>query len=235
LIKRFVTSNPSRDYVRRVARAFADNGFGVRGDMRAVWRAVFLDPEARSDTVAAGPTWGKLREPVVRFANWLRAFPVNPANGVYRIWNLEDPVGALGQNPMRAPSVFNWYRPDYAPPGAVGAAGLVAPEFQIAHETTVIGYANFMPSTIDRGHGWGADVLMPHYGPELRLVSNTDDLLDRLGLILLGLPLSAPERALIKTAVDSLPPPSKVAETGLARVKLAIALVMLSPEYLIQK
>ena len=117
LIKRLVTSNPSPAYITRVSRAFNNNGAGVRGDMRAVLRAVLTDVEARDVSKTSDPVWGKLREPMIRFATWMRAFDAKAPNGYYAIWNLEDPVTSIGQNPLRAPSVFNWYRPSYSHPG----------------------------------------------------------------------------------------------------------------------
>ena len=110
LIKRFVTSNPSPAYVARVSAAF-NNSNGVRGDMKSVLTAVLMDPEARDNAKANDAQWGKLREPLVRFGTWLRAFDAKSAKGNYTIWNLEDPVSSVGQNPLRAPSVFNWFRP----------------------------------------------------------------------------------------------------------------------------
>jgi uncharacterized protein (DUF1800 family) len=44
LIQRLVTSNPRPAYVSRVAAAFANDGTGVRGDMKAVLKAILLDP-----------------------------------------------------------------------------------------------------------------------------------------------------------------------------------------------
>src|SRR6185436_2144810 len=72
LIQRLVSSNPSPAYVYRCAQAFANNGAGVRGDMKAVLRAILLDWEARSPDVLAQPGYGKMREPIVRFVALLR-------------------------------------------------------------------------------------------------------------------------------------------------------------------
>jgi uncharacterized protein (DUF1800 family) len=243
LIKRFVTSNPSRPYVGRVAAKFADNGKGVRGDMKAVLRAVLTDPEARNASAATGPNWGKLREPMVRYGNFMRAFNVRASSGYYRIWNLEDPVSSLGQNPLRAPSVFNWYRPSYAPPGAIMAAGLVAPEFQITHETTVTGYANFIVDKAERETRWWRDNNAAPYGPvqdylaadysaELALAGNPAALVDRLKLLLTAGRMTAATRTLIIDAVTAVP---ANAQAGNARVATAVALTMVSPEFIVQK
>lgn len=84
LIQRLVTSTPSRGYVYRVVQKFNDNGAGVRGDMKAVIKAILLDYEARSLVVAAAPGFGKQREPVARVTQLARAFrPVNNFSGNY--------------------------------------------------------------------------------------------------------------------------------------------------------
>ena len=232
LIKRFVTSNPSPAYVARVARAFNDNGAGVRGDMKAVLSAVLLDTEARSTTLAAtSPTYGKLREPLVRLGTWLRAFDAKSSRGYfYDIWNLEDPVSSIGQNPLRAPSVFNWFRPNYSPPGQIMQQGLVAPEFQITHETTVTGYANFITNLVDRGHGWNETNLRGDYNAELALAGNPAALMDRLNMLLVAGQMSAATRSTILTAVNAMP-----ASNPRGRVLTAVSLVMLSPDFVVQK
>jgi len=231
LIKRFVTSNPSPAYVARVSQAF-NNTAGVRGDMKATLRAVLMDPEARDNAKLADPQWGKLREPMVRFATWLRAFDAKTTGRgyYYGIWNLEDPVSSIGQNPLRAPSVFNWFRPGYAPPGEIMRRGLVAPEFQITHETTATGYANFVAYTVDRGHGYNETSLKSSYAPELALAGNPAALLDHLNLLLVAGQMTPNTRGTILTAVSAMS-----ASNPRGRVMTAITLVMLSPEFIVQK
>jgi uncharacterized protein (DUF1800 family) len=230
LIQRFVTSNPSPAFVGRVAAAFNNNGQGVRGDMRAVLRTVLLDFEARDPNTSNQANWGKLREPMVRFGAWMRAFDARAANGYYRIWNLEDNVSSLGQNPLRAPSVFNWFRPDYAPPGQVLSQGLVAPEFQITHDTTVTGYANFVAHTVERGHGYNDGAIRGNYAAELPLSSNPAALMDRLNLLLTAGRMTPATRQTIINAINEVP----VSEAA-RRVHIAIALTMISPEFIVQK
>lgn len=230
LIKRFVTSNPSPAYVARVSATFANNGAGVRGDMKAVLRAVLLDPEARDLTRLADPTWGKLREPLVRFGQWMRAFNASAPSGYYKIWNLEDTVSSIGQNPLRAPSVFNWFRPDYAPPGVVLNSGLVAPEFQITHETTVTGWANFVTYLAERGISYGQDNVRAAYSTEQLLAAKPGQLLNHLSTLLLGGRMSTDTRNTILPAIQAVP-----ANEPLKRVHTAVALVMLSPEFIVQK
>ncbi len=233
LIQRLVTSNPSPAYVGRVTAAFNNNGSGVRGDMRAVLRAVLLDQEARDPSIANQPTWGKLREPMVRFGNWMRAFDARAQSQPlrYAIWNLEDNVSSLGQNPLRAPSVFNWFRPGYAPPGEILNRGLVAPEFQITHETTATGYVNFVAYIAERGYDeYDAAPIMPNYTPETALASNPAALMDRLNLLLTAGRMSSATRQEIVNAVNAVP-----STQAARRVHTAVALTMISPEFIVQK
>jgi uncharacterized protein (DUF1800 family) len=242
LIKRFVTSNPSPDYVKRVTQAFNDNGQGTRGDMKAVIRAVLLDPEARDPAKLSDPRWGKVREPAIRYANFLRAFNMKSQTGEYRILHVEDTLSSLGQNPLRAPSVFNWFRPDYAPPGDIMKQGLTAPEFQITHETTITGYANFMVEEVERKNTWWrdnvyagwpmSDYLFGDYSAEVALAGNPDALVDRLNLLLVAGQMTAATRKAIVEAVKATPVD---ASGGTRRVAFATYLIMMSPEFIVQK
>jgi uncharacterized protein (DUF1800 family) len=140
LIQRLVTSNPSPGYIYRVSQAFANNGAGVRGDMRAVVRAILLDYEARSSAVAATANFGKMKEPLLRATALFRAF--DAASNLGR-FNIPNPEGALAQAVLRAPTVFNFYEPNFVLPGAIAAAGLYAPEYQILTDTTALTQPNF--------------------------------------------------------------------------------------------
>jgi hypothetical protein len=167
---------------------------------------------------------------MVRFGHWIRAFNAKPGNGVWNIWNLEDPVTSLGQNPQRAPSVFSFFRPGYAPPGVVMDAGLSAPEFQITHETTLTGYANFMSWTTERGYG---STIKPDYSVHLQLADNPRALVSRLDLELTGGRLSAATRELVVDAVDQITLMTPNARQ--IRVWNAIFLIMNSPDYVVQR
>ncbi|HEU4814714.1 DUF1800 domain-containing protein [Janthinobacterium sp.] len=241
LIQRLVSSNPSPAYVGRVAAAFANNGSGVRGDMQAVIRAVLLDPEA----LAPGGTTlrtGKLREPLLRLAGWMRAFDARPASGRYSIYYLDDPLSGLGQSPLNPASVFSFFRPAYTPPNsALASAGLVAPELQNTSEPSVTGYLNFMQEAINSGVGDGRDI-KPDYTRELALAADAGALLDRIDLLLMHGSMPARLRGQILTAVNGVSIPAatasnaaQVATAQANRVKLAIFLTMASPAYLVQK
>jgi uncharacterized protein (DUF1800 family) len=147
MIQRLVTSNPSPAYVARVASAFNNNGAGVRGDMKALWTAILLDDEARGTTSLTDSGFGKLREPILRFVQWSRSFSARSEFSTWKLFDLSDTSSSLGQSPLRSPSVFNFFRPGYVPPGV----GVTAPEFQLVNETTVGGYLNYMQDTIKQG------------------------------------------------------------------------------------
>jgi uncharacterized protein (DUF1800 family) len=240
LIQRLVTSNPSPAYVARVARVFNDNGKGVRGDMSAVVRAILLDEEARSATIANGVNYGKVREPIVRMAHWARAFGATSQSGSWLIPTTSGNT-SLGQTALTSPSVFNFFRPGYSPPNSrIGAAGLVAPEFQIVDEVTVAGYLNTMQTTIDAGIGTtvnGARDVRPNYAAEIALANDPGALVDRMNLILMSGRMSPATRTRIVEAVSGVNVPATGNQTTALtnRAKLAIYMTMASPEYLVQR
>jgi uncharacterized protein (DUF1800 family) len=229
LIQRLVASNPSPAYVARVSAVFANNGAGVRGDLRAVIKAILLDDEARRAPVAGDTTRGKLREPVVRFIQWARTFGLASPTGQWNIGNVSDPSTRLGQSPLRSPSVFNFFRPGYVPPNsALGTLNLNAPEFQITNESTVVGWANWAQTFVQSGVG----ETRPDYTAELALATDATVLVKRVSLLLSGDTLSAATLATIGTAVGSI---SATTDTGKRnRVYAAIHLVLCTPEYLVQ-
>ena len=230
LIQRLVTSNPTTAYVGRVAAAFNNNGSGVRGDMKAVIKAVLLDDEARNDATLARTDFGRIREPMVRLVQWARTFNVTSPSDQYRIADTTAEATRLGQSPLRSPTVFNFFRPGFVPPNtALATAGQVSPELQIASEVTVAGYINYMQTVVKAGL---ADAV-PAYASELALVADTTALVDRLNLLLAANQLSAATLATIRTALASI---AITTDAGkLNRVAAAVWLVMTAPEYLVQK
>lgn len=234
LIQRLVTSNPSAAYVQRVATVFNNNGSGVRGDLRAVVKAVLTDSEALASTGLTSPTFGKVREPMVRLAQWGRTFGASSTSGGWLIGDLSTMSNQIGQSPMRSPSVFNFFRPGFVPPGtAIAQSSLVAPEFQIVNETSVAGYVNFMTNTIRSGI---ANDVIATYANAMALVLQPQQLVDQLDLLMTGGQLTAATKTTIVNAVTSI----AVTETSTDavkrnRVNAAVLLVMASPEYLVQK
>lgn len=244
LIQRLVTSNPSPAYVARVTAVFNNNGSGVRGDMKAVIRAILLDDEARNATTAQGAAYGKLREPVIRLSNWMRAFNATSPSGRLAIGDTSSPNTALAQAPLKSTSVFNFYRPGYVPPKTNAAAnGLVVPEMQITHETSVAGYINYMQGVIPNGpssnSGQSADRVTSAYTAEIALADTPSALVDRINLLLLANAMKTTTRTQIINAISSISIPTSggtAADTARKnRVYLAIYLAMASPDYLVQK
>jgi len=180
LIQRLVTSNPSPGYVYRVASIFNNNGQGVRGDLRAVVRAILMDYDARGP-VKTGQGEGHYREPVVRLTNLLRAFRASTPTATFYVTG----ASALGQVPLQAPTVFNFFAPDYSAPGAIAAAGLKSPELEITTETTVITIANFLRSAINSGLGPAANRITLNLTNEQTLAADPAMLVDHLDRLLL--------------------------------------------------
>jgi uncharacterized protein (DUF1800 family) len=164
LIQRLVSSNPSPDYIERVANVFADNGSGVRGDLRAVVRAVLFDVEARRppDLPPAAVDAGKPREPFLKMVQLWRSFGAvsgdTSADG-YRRWGRlvcgtgTWPQCAYQQRPLGAPTVFNFYEPDFQVPGDITDLGLFSPELQIINESSSILAANDLYNQLCTGRG----------------------------------------------------------------------------------
>jgi len=242
LIQRLVTSNPSPQYVAAVASAF--NGSG--GDMKAMLRAVLMHPEARRVSGSSG----KVREPVMRLSAYLRAFGYQSDSGNWRIGNTDSTSSALGQTPLRSPSVFNFYRPGYVPPGTEAAVGALAvPEMQIAHETTAAGYVNYMRDNIAQGVGqWNSSTsrrdLQYGFAAELALAEQPAALVEHINAKLMLGAMPAELKAEILGAIEKMAIPTlrtdaanqrQVNDAKRARVNAAIFLAVISPEYQVQK
>lgn len=232
MIQRMVTSNPSPAYVGRVAAAFADNGEGVRGDLKAVWRAVLLDPEALAPADPKDVLGGKLREPVLRFVSWARTMGFKSETGNCEIFATSGQEG-LGQSPLRSPSVFNFFRPGYVPPHtAMARANKQAPEFQIANETSIAGYINFLSWAIR----WGYKDMKPSYDAVLPIAHDVPKLVAWLNLHLTASQLSPETCALIEAALRSKNvTPETPRDAKLDMLAAACLLVLSAPEYLVQK
>ena len=227
LIKRLVTSNPSPAYVARISQVFINNGSGVRGDLRAVVRAILLDAEARTESAAT--SYGKLREPVIRLTGWARAFNANSPSGAWPIGDTSSQATRLGQSPGRSQSVFNFFRPGYTPPNtAIATANLVAPEFQITNEPSVIAYVNYMAALLVNGAG----DFRPDYAEMVALAGNSQALIDEVDL-LLGARLGTTAKDSIRAAIDAIP--TTATNASLNRTYTAVLLTLASPDFLVQK
>ncbi|MCB2098650.1 MAG: DUF1800 domain-containing protein [Parvularculaceae bacterium] len=252
LIQRFVTSNPSPQYVSNVTAAFETGWFqlpdgstvgsSTRGDLAAVIAAVLLDPEARDLARRNDPDFGKVREPVIRFTHWARNASLNSidvlgASGLNRNRNLIEANSSarLSQQAYRSPSVFNFYRPGYVAAGSLTAnSNLVAPEMQITTTASVTGFANFIQSRVEESGS--NDSFRPGYDAEMTLANDPNALVDRLSLNMTAGAMTAETRASIIAAVSEIPiRPDNASQDRRRRVNAAMLMTVLSPEFYVQR
>ncbi len=235
LIQRLVTSNPTPAYISRVAAVFADNGQGERGDMKAVIKAILLDPEARSCEALASEDFGKLREPFIRYTHFTKAMPMEQIYNRY--WNVSYGFyQATNQMPLASRTVFNFFLPDYQPNGAIAENGLVAPEYQIHNSRTSVEYFN----EVNDWAVWG--YVMDDWENENPYVSVNIDalrqlawdpevLVNRLDMMFTHGSLSQRTREIIKESLY----PMHEGDFREQRVRLALYLMLISPDYNVMK
>lgn len=226
LIQRLVTSNPSPAYIARVAHVFANNGQAVRGDLKAVVQAILLDPEARTSTFGAG--YGHEREPIIRLANLYRAFNASAPSGKSVVngvmFNFE-------QAALYAPTVFNFFAPDYSQAGPIQQAGLLAPEFQITTDTTVITSANLMRNAVyQQPVANSPDTIVLDLSSLVNLASTPGPMVASLNNLLMGGSMSSKTKNIVVNAVSQIP-----AANTLERAQTAVHLLITSPEFVIEK
>jgi uncharacterized protein (DUF1800 family) len=231
LIQRLVSSNPSPEYVGRVASVFNDNGSGVRGDLGAVIKGILLDPEARGYAEMLDVYAGKRREPFLELVNLARTFKAYSTSGIYALYSWES---TFQQQPLSAPTVFNFFEPGYTPAGPVQAAGLVAPEFQITNTVTAVRVPNHMywATHGDIGNKPEPYDVFLDYSDELALADDPDALIEHLDLLLTYGALSSVQKSIIYNALKRRIDQGRAASEI---VDLAVYLVMSSPDYIIQK
>jgi hypothetical protein len=239
LIQRLVTSNPAPAYIDRVVQKFNDNGQGVRGDLKAVIRAILLDNEARSAAIARQPSYGKLTEPVIRFVQMHRAFNATRPNGYRGLYDFSAST-ELNQNPLRAPSVFNFYPPDYSPAGPLAQNGLLGPEFAITDSTSVAGFADFSKWGIiggfDHSSSTPGNRMIPDTSFYLALASSPQELIDELDLLLCAGGMNATFKAQVVSSVSKVKIANPITAAQRAeRLNMALWLIINSPDYSVQK
>ncbi|MBT8190194.1 MAG: DUF1800 domain-containing protein [Bacteroidia bacterium] len=248
LIQRLVTSNPSAEYIDRVATIFNDNGNGVRGDLSSVIKAILLDPVARACSSGNDITFGMLREPFVRYMQLNKAFDISTLSGNHRnaMYYVQEFVK---QKPNTSPSVFNFFQYDYQPIGPIEQLNLFAPEFQITNTQTITGYINGLYRwVIENNPAEEWDLFNGEddsgYEDEIGSLDFSDEelladdnhlhmLVDRLNLILAQGRLSPMAETTIINAIKEFD--QEDTDDLIIRTRLAIYLVMSSPEYLINR
>jgi uncharacterized protein (DUF1800 family) len=255
LIQKLVTSNPSPDYVRRVAEVFNNDGSGVRGNLKAVIKAILLDKEAHDPSNPL--TAGKVKEPLLRVTQLWRMYAKSlPEDKRFIFKALGSPSFVLGQSPGQSPSVFNFFSPFYAPPGEIADAELKAPELQLANENLQTQLSNFLfrqsQYMTSRPPSWmqsqSGNVIIEIEG-EMKLADNVDPLLDLVATKLLGSPdaMSPTLRAEVRSQLrrwkieptftdNSYTQRSEYLDNGRhSRVADAIFLTVISAEYAVQR
>ena len=235
LIQRLVTSNPTPEYVSRVAAVFADNGSGVRGDLKAVVKAILMDPEARTCGALENESFGKLREPFTRYTNFTKAIPMEQYYGRY--WNVAYGFyQATNQMPLASRTVFNFFLPDYQPIGPISDNNLVGPEFQLHNSRTSVEYMNEVNDwavwayVMDDWEQNNPPVTYT-YDDLLPLARDPETLVNRLDVLFTHGMLSQHTRDAIKNAIS----PMIEGNYRIDRIRLALYLIMISPDYAIMK
>jgi uncharacterized protein (DUF1800 family) len=228
LIQRLVTSNPSDAYVGLVAAVWANDGAGQRGNLGAVVRAVLLDGEARNAPLNPG-TYGKMKEPLLMLTAMWRALGATSPSGAFMFYN---PEYNLAQAPLRARTVFNFFRPDYAPQGEIVNSSLCAPEFQILDHATSLRVINQVYlSTFDRvlgDAGAPQNEILVNIAPLTAIAGDVNALINEVDSRLLAGTMSIGMRSILSTHLLATP-------GNRARALDAIYLTVSSPEFFVQK
>ena len=231
LIQFLVTSNPSSNYVARIAAVFANDGAGQRGNLGAVVKAILLDDEARNPRWYAGaPEFGRLKEPVHRAMAIARAGNLSRHTNLLW-WTWGEFNSAAFQEPGYSPSVFNFFRPGYQPPGLLTANGLVGPAFQITDSYSSISLPNKLWEFTEEGiRQWGNYHFPPDYTELVAQAGNSALLVDQVNLLFCGGTMSAATRDNILAAINQVP-----TYDTLLRTRLAVYLAATCPEGAVQR
>ena len=236
LIHQMVTSNPSPAYVGRCSAAFANNGSGVRGDIKAVITAILLDPEARG-AAKTDPNYGHLREPVLLMTHLLRAFNAT-SDGVLVTSSPGSFSNNMGQNVFNPPTVFSYFPSDYGLPGT----NLVGPEFGILDTSTTYQRTNFMNTLFLANSGNGIPINNPNrpagtqlnYSTYQALAGNPQQLVDALNTRLMHGTMSQAMNANIVATVTAITNANATTQ-ALQRTQTAIYLVATSAQYQVER
>jgi uncharacterized protein (DUF1800 family) len=195
LIQHLVTSNPSPEYVTRVSAVFADNGTGVRGDLKAVVQAILLDTEARrgDDPTQAQPNDGHLKEPILFITNLLRA-----VNATSDGAGLSDRASDMKQSPFFSPSVFNFFPPGFV----IQGTNLLGPEFAIFNTSTTISRTNFVNDLVYGQVNSGTVASIAGYVP---LAATPSQLVDAVAAVMLHGQVSDDMKGTLVTTLTGIP------------------------------
>jgi uncharacterized protein (DUF1800 family) len=213
--------------------------------MKAVLRAILLDPEARYGQWQRPDTFGKLREPVLKITQMWRAMEARSTGGRIGSLNPWPPIEEqIGQAPLRSPTVFNFFKPNFSQPGEVQTRGLVSPEFQILTDTMIVATPNFLFHEVFCNYTgsqdcWASDdpaTLQMNEERDVALAtSNPAGLIDQYSNLLMAGQMSPFMRSVLITRLNQMSEDDYGTELGRRRVQHALYLILNSPEYSIQK
>jgi uncharacterized protein (DUF1800 family) len=225
LIQHLVASNPSPAYVGRVAAVFADNGNGVRGDMKAVVRAILEDPDARAGDTSPNFDGGHLREPLLWITNLARGLGTVNTDANSSYYSLSNYSNNLGERPYRSPSVFNFFPPDYVVPGTTTNA----PEFGLENTASSILRLSLANSFVNNKiSAFKTDLSATSTLGALASGANgPGNLVDALGVIFLHGQMPAQMRTAIVNEITLLTDPAQ-------RARVATYLVITSSDYKVE-
>jgi len=239
LIQQLVKSNPSPQYVNRVADVFNNNGEGVRGDMKSVIRAILLDEEARSCDAIQNPYQGKLKESMTRYFHVVRSLDTDSPGGFY--FNRMSRFGInVGQVISYSPSVFNFYSPFYAPPGEIAQSGLRAPEFQLHNSRTAISFLNEVQRWLNNSLIWNLNQDMEQgvsvaWGELEEKAKRPEELINYLDAVYTNGNMTRTTQHTIRQAIVEIDDSGYGSDWLTQRAKVAVYLTLVSPDYAILK
>lgn len=230
LIQHLVTSNPSPSYVRRIAEVFANNGAGVRGDLRAVVRAILLDDEAWAYSAPPDFSKGHLKHPILMATNLLRALGARSADGFgLSDGNINPQIQLMGMDLFAPPSVFSYFSPSTGIPG-----GLRGPEFGTLNTSTVVRRANFVNTMVfsriavslpNTPTGTSLD-----FSPLQPLANNPEQLVLTLNTLMMSGRMTTATFDSIVNAVKAV-----ASTNSLRRVQTAVYLIATSAQYQVSR
>ena len=249
LIQHLVTSNPTPAYVERVARVFNNNGSNVRGDLKAVVEAILLDTEARNGHKTLPNQFGKFKEPYIRQLSLWRGLRARRKVSNRNLFSAYDDgfLERLRQQPLKAPSVFNFYQPDFSPPGVFRDDGLVAPVAQLMDTESVIGIATVHEEYVQRHHDDAGNTFATSLETFLlntqdwqTLVSDDlssfDDLIERLNVVFLAGAMTDEMRDVLRSVHSSSNPNSSYLVQHKWQIVIDLLnIIMVSPQFMVQK
>jgi uncharacterized protein (DUF1800 family) len=230
LIQQLTLPNPTPAYVARVVSTFENNGAGIRGDLKAIVRAIYMDPEAR----AVSQTPGKVKEPVLLVVALARAIGFETDGYAF---TLRDP--GMAQSPFRAPSVFNFYPYDFPLPQG---QGIVSPASKLMTSATTAARHNLI-------YDWTifGDLARPEFQPTVSALgtkvawssweaAGADDAktIDRINLVFLNGSMTSAQRQALGSAMAAIKN-SDIKLQARKRAQTAMYIVASSPLFQVDR